>query len=317
MRSFPRMFALALLFAAPIAARPRPQQAGPEASWAYPVPDKTQPASEGEEVPVHVPGSTKTYTPAQINDLHNPPDWFPEQHPPAPTVITRGSGAALACGSCHLMSGFGHPQSANLTGLTVAYFVEQMADFKSGARKGAGMPGIAAAISDEDAKKAAEWFASLKVKPWTRVVETDTVAKSYVDADFMRVPLPGGGTEPLGNRIIELPENADLATSRDPNSGFIAYVPKGSIAKGKDLVENGIGGLGVGCTGCHGMSLEGMGDAPKLAGITPLYFVRQIVDIQNGTRAGNKVKTMKVFVNKATVEEIIAMAAYAASLSPE
>ncbi len=313
MRNFARMFALALLVAAPIAAEPQSQEAGPDPSWAYPAPDKTQPARE-EEGPVHVPGSSKTYTRAQINDLLNAPDWFPDAHEPAPAVIVHGSGAALACGSCHLMSGLGHPQSANLTGLTVAYFQQQMADFKSGARKASGMQGIAAAVSDEDAKKAAEWFASLKPKPWTRVVETDTVPKSYVDADFMRLPLPDGGTEPLGNRIIELPEDPGRATSRDPNSGFVAYVPKGSIAKGKDLVENGIGGLGIGCTSCHGMSLEGMGDAPQLAGITPLYFVREIVDIQNGARAGNLVKPMKVFVKKATIDEMIAMAAYAASL---
>ena len=111
-----------------------------------------------------------------------------------------------------------------------------------------------------------------------------------------------------------MPEDPALATSRDPNSGFVAYVPKGSIAKGKDLVGNGIGGLGIGCTSCHGMSLEGMGDAPQLAGITPLYFVREIVDIQNGTRAGTLVKPMKVFVKKATIDDIIAIAAYAASL---
>lgn len=313
MRNVARMFALALLITAPIAARPQSQQAGPDVPWAYSVPDKTQPARE-EEGPVHVPGSSKTYTQAQINDLLNPPDWFPDAHGPAPAVIVHGSGAALACGSCHLMSGLGHPQSANLTGLSVAYFLQQMADFKSGARKASGMQGIAAAVSDEDAKKAAEWFASLKPKAWTRVIETDTVPKSYVDTDFMRLPLPDGGTEPLGNRIIELPEDPARATSRDPNSGFVAYVPKGSIAKGKDLAENGIGGLGIGCTSCHGMSLEGMGDAPQLAGITPLYFVREIVAIQNGTRAGNLVKPMKVFVKKATIDEMIAIAAYAASL---
>ena len=315
MRNCARISVFVLLFSSPIAAKPRPQQAGPDLSWAYNAPDKTQPARE-EEGPVHVPGSNKAYTRAQVNDVMNPPDWIPDAHAPAPTAILHGSGAAIACGSCHLMSGLGHPQSANLTGFTVAYFLQQMADFKSGARKTAAMPGIAAALSDEETKKAAEWFASLKPKPWTRVVESDTAPKSYVDAEFMRVSAPGGGTEPLGERIIEVPEDTARAMSRDPNCGFVAYVPKGSIARGKELVENGIGGIGVGCTSCHGASLEGMGQAPPLAGMTPLYMVRQIVDIQSGARAGNLVKPMIVFVKKATVADMIAIAAYAASLSP-
>ena len=50
----------------------------------------------------------------------------------------RATATALACGACHLMSGEGHPESAGLTGFTAAYLVQQMADFKSGARKDCG-----------------------------------------------------------------------------------------------------------------------------------------------------------------------------------
>ena len=64
------------------------------------------------------PGSTKSYTPAQIDDLSNPPDWFPDEHPPAPSIVQKGHGGALACGACHLMSGEGHPESAGMTGFT-------------------------------------------------------------------------------------------------------------------------------------------------------------------------------------------------------
>jgi cytochrome c553 len=309
MRNFARMFVLVLFMAAPIAAQS--QQAGPDLSWAFPEPDKDQPARE--EGPVHVPGSTKTYTPAQIDDFLNAPDWFPDEHGPLPSVILQGSGAVFACGSCHLLSGLGHPESANLTGLSVAYFLNQLADYKSGARKSVRMPEISAALSDEDAKKAAEWFASLKPKPWTRVVETDTVPKTYVNGGRMRLPLPGGDTEPLGNRIIELPEDPARATSRDPHSGFVAYVPKGSIAKGKDLAERGIKGSGMGCITCHGPSLEGVDDVPRLAGISPTYIVRQIVSFQTGTRAGAMAPMMKMVVSKATIDDLISIAAYAAS----
>jgi cytochrome c553 len=311
MRNFARMFVLALIIVAPIGAEPRQQQSGPDLSWAFPVPDQVQPVRE--EGPVHVPGSNKSYTPAQIDDLANPPDWFPDEHGAVPSVIQHGSGAILACGACHLMSGLGHPESANLTGLSTGYFLQQLADYKAGLRKGPRMPEIAAALSDEDAKKAAEWFAALKPKPWIKVIEADTVPKTFVNGWRMRLPLPGGGTEPLGNRIIELPEDAARATSRDPHSGFVAYVPKGSIAKGQDLVENGVGGIGVGCTTCHGQSLEGLGDLPRLAGISPTYIVRQIISIQNGSRAGTLAKSMKAFVSKATLDEVIAIAAYVAS----
>ena len=43
------------------------------------------------------------------------------------------------------------------------------------------------------------------------------------------------GTEPLGNRIVESPIDARRTEFlRDPRSGFIAYVPVGSIEKGED-----------------------------------------------------------------------------------
>jgi hypothetical protein len=70
--------------------------------WAFPVIHRIPPAEQGER---RVPGSTKTYTPQQIDDLVNPPDWFPESHPPAPALVSKGRGGALACGSCHLFNG--------------------------------------------------------------------------------------------------------------------------------------------------------------------------------------------------------------------
>ena len=54
---------------------------------------------------------------------------------------------------------------------------------------------------------AADYFAALKPRPWIRVVETDTVPKTYVGPGNKRLRLPGGGSEPLGNRIVEVPED--------------------------------------------------------------------------------------------------------------
>src|SRR5687768_10145293 len=141
-----------------------------EPSWAFPVQAGTLPPEPPG--PKTVPGSTKKYTPQEIDNLMAPPDWFPDEHPPAPSIVQKGHGAALACGSCHLMSGLGHPESADLAGFTAGYLMQQMADFKSGVRKDyARMNGIAKEVSDEESRQAAEWFASLKPQRWNRVVE--------------------------------------------------------------------------------------------------------------------------------------------------
>jgi hypothetical protein len=125
-----------------------------------------------------------------------------------------------------------------------------MAEMKSGARKtGGSMDPIAKAISDEDARQAAEYFASLKPFPYIKVVEAATVPKSYVAQGNMRLPLPSGGQEPLGQRIIVLPEDPERIMARDPHgSATIAYVPPGSIARGKELVTTGAAGKNIVCT---------------------------------------------------------------------
>ena len=204
-----------------------------EPSWAFPVQaGKLEPEPPG---PKSVPGSTRKYTPQEIDDLLAPPDWFPNEHPPAPPIVQKGHGAALACGSCHLMSGLGHPESAELAGFTAGYLMQQMADFKSGVRKDyARMNGIAKEVSEEESRQAAEWFASLKPLRSTRVLEAANVPKTIVAQGRMRFVAPEGGMEPIGNRIITVPEDQERARLRDPKSGFIAYVPVGSIAQRQD-----------------------------------------------------------------------------------
>src|SRR5262249_7066099 len=78
------------------------QQNRPE--WAFPVADKVQPNVPESSEARKMPGSTKSYTPAQIDDLSNPPDWFPDEHGALPQIVQKGNGAVLACGACHLMS---------------------------------------------------------------------------------------------------------------------------------------------------------------------------------------------------------------------
>lgn len=283
-------------------------------AWAFLTPDKQQPPIPQESGPIHVPGSTREYTAAQIDDLANPPDWFPDEHGPAPSIILHGKAAALACGACHLMSGHGHQESADLAGLSADYIVRTMDDFKSGVRiDPARMNVIAKALSEEDIRQAAEWFAAMKPGGWIKVVETDIVPKSYVAVKGrQRLPLPGGGTEPLGDRIIELPQDVARATSRDPHSGFIAYVPVGSIAKGEALVKTG-GGRSIACAICHGDSLEGLGDVPRIGGLHPAYVARQLYAFQTGANHSVSSALMKKVVANLTADDILAIAAYAAT----
>jgi len=288
-------------------------------AWAFNIPDKVQPPNAPANGPVRVPGSSKDYDPARIAGNAHPPDWFPEEHGPAPGIVTGEGGATtMACGSCHLMSGQGHPESADLAGLPVEYLVRQMNYFKSGARKDeARMGPIARATSDEDIRKSAEYFAALNPIPWVKVIETAMPPKTYVAAAGRhRLLSPEGGTEPIGHRIIEIPVDPQRTNDRDPHSPFLAYVPPGSIANGEALVKTGGSGKTIACAICHGDQLKGLGEAPRIAGLQPVYVARQLIQIQNGSSAGLNAALMKKAVANLTEDDIISISAYLGTLAP-
>jgi cytochrome c553 len=203
-----------------------------------------------------------------------------------------------------------------MAGLPVSYFIRTMNDWKTGDRKyGGTMVAMLKIITDAEIREAAEYFAKLKPMQWIRVVETDTVPKTYTGMTTRRLVLPDGGTEPIGNRIVEVPEDEEVVVHRDPLSGFVAYVPKGSIARGRELVTTG-GGKTLPCGICHGSDQRGLGDVPGLAGRHPNYIVRQLWNMQNGDRVGQSAALMKQVVDKLSVDDMMAISAYAASLAP-
>jgi cytochrome c553 len=289
-------------------------------SWAYNIPDKVQPSSVKPTGPVSVPGSTKVYDPAQVASSGNPPDWFPSEHGPAPRIVKDETGVAkMTCGTCHLMSGQGHPESADVAGLPAEYIVRQMSYFRTGARKDDDRMGpIAKIVSDEDVRQAAEYFAAIKPIPWVKVIETATPPKTYVSsAARHRLLDPDGGTEPIGHRIIEIPVDPARTANRDPHSPFLAYVPPGSLAKGEALVKTGGSGKTIQCAGCHGDELRGLGEVPRIAGLQPVYVARQFICIQNGSSDGAAVAPMKKVVANLSEDDIIAISAYLGSLAPK
>jgi cytochrome c553 len=317
MRALVSIAALGMLVLPAVQAHAQaPAQSLPE--WAYPVAPPPKPPDAVK--PIQLPGSTKQYTQAQIDDRFNPPDWYPQEHPPLPDVVAHGRPPnGLACALCHLTSGGGHPESAGISGLPVQYFLRQMAEFKSGIRKGMRggvMIQIAKAISDDDMKAAAEYFGSMKYPVWYKVVEADTVPKSYLGNGAMRFPVENGGTEPIGSRIIELPQSDLSAESRDPRTGFVAHVPTGSIKKGEMIVATGAGGKTIACAACHGVDLKGVSEVPPIAGRSPMYIYRQLNDIKIGARSGLWTPLMKRVVAQLTDDDMIAISAYLASREP-
>ena len=311
--------------------------------WAYgfntPVAPGTPPAAPNpaqvqDAVTLHtIPGSSFSFARAQIANRFGPADWFPEDHPAMPEIVARGRETAepkiYACGLCHYPNGRGRPENANITGLTYQYFVQQLMDFRNGARKTSDprkantrlMSGFAKAMTDEEIQAAAKYFTSIPATPWIKVVESATVPKTKPQ-NGMFLLLDGGesGDEPIDGRIIETPVSAhDTEFLRNPRSGFIAYVPPGSLKQGQDLVMGGVtaaGGKVTACTVCHGPDLRGLGPVPPLAGRSPSYIARQLYDMKQGNRNGTWTPLMAPVVANLGADDLLTASAYLASLQP-
>jgi cytochrome c553 len=301
-------------FAGPAPATPAAAAGGP-ARGAAPAPDPT---------PRHIPGTTLEFTRAQIANGFGPADWFPGDHPTMPDIVAHGKQPDVrACSLCHYPNGKGRAENAGVSGFTVSYFIEQMHEFRDGNRKSAdarkantnAMINIAKGMTDDEIKQAAEYFGAMKWTPWIKVEESSTVPKTHINGGLF-LKDEGNEKEPIGDRLIEVPEDAEATEIlRNPHSGFIAYAPPGSLKKGEALVTKGAGKT-VQCGTCHGADLKGMGPVPGIAGRSPSYLVRQMYDMQVGTRKGQWTELMKPVVAKLSDEDMLVIAAYCASRQP-
>lgn len=292
-------------------------------AWAF-VWDPNVKVPPPDDKPNSLPGSSATFSWKQARDLFVAPDWHPADHPTMPDIVANGRKPDVrACGSCHRVEGTGGPENASLAGLPVSYFVQQIADFKSGARKMAGparpstsmMMASIKDLTDAEVLAAAQYFSALKPRRVIKVVESDMIPK-VGEARLFYVRSPQGGTEPLGRRIVEMPDDVDQFELRDSRSTFTAYVPVGSLARGEALAKSGGSGVTVACAGCHGPDLKGVGPIPSIAGRSPTYIMRQLYEFQHGGRTGAAGDLMKPTVEKLTQNDMIALAAYAGSLEP-
>jgi cytochrome c553 len=310
-------------------------------AWAYaippaPPPGATPPAPVNDDGKMlALPGTNLQFTFNKVRGRLNnetpdrvaPADWYPEDHPTMPKIVAEGDNARgiIACALCHLPPGKGRPENAPPMANGAGYTVQQLNDFKNGLRRSAdprkgntnNMINFAKQMTGQEMRESAAYYAAQKWTPWIRVVESAQAPKVRSQAG-MWIPLTGAdsGMDPIGMRIIETPENPEYAEKmRSARSGFVAYVPVGSVAKGQQLVTNGDPSRGiVACTVCHGGDLHGVVPAiPGIAGRSPSYIARQLFDFQQGARNGSMGALMKPVVTNMTNEDFVNITAYLAS----
>jgi cytochrome c553 len=288
--------------------------------------DPTLPRDE-QLKPLHVGGSGRAYTLLDLSDWHNPADWFPDEHAPLPYVVAHGPASlgekSCACAYCHKVTGGGRPDNAPVAGLPTAYFLRQLDDFRHGRRSSSDprksnsltMIALAEAISREEALAAATYYAAQTGDPPLRVIETELAPPARLHGTRF-VASGNERTESLVGRILEVAVDSRQSEEFDnPHFGYIAYVPKGSIARGRRLVTNSMSDPAMGaCANCHGPDLRGVGDVPPIAGRSPSYLVRELYDFKTGARNGTRAAQMQAVVLRMTTAQMTDIGAYLATL---
>lgn len=314
---------LALLACGAVVAFAFAQPAMAPPAWAYPVPPPGFTRAPDDGHPVRVPGSSAAYTWTELRNLFIAPDWHPGDYPPMPEIVQRGRAPEIgACSHCHRAGGQGGPENANIAGLPHDYIVRQLRDYQQGTRSTA-VPGrapqslmirSARAMTDEDIETAARYFSLLRPYARIRVVEASRIPRVEAGS-WILVKSGRGGKEPLGERIVELPQDLEQFEARDPRARFVAYVPPGSIARGRALAHSGAPGIPA-CVACHGADLRGTPLGPPLAGRSPTYLVRQLHEFKSGIRHGEQSGPMRTVAASMALGRMIDASAYLASLAP-
>jgi cytochrome c553 len=299
-------------------APPCPPPAKPFPDCAYtgaPVPD--------DGIKRELPGAPAKFTRNEAYFDYGPADWYPGDHPPMPDIVAHGrqSAGVRACALCHFPNGQGKMENGGVAGLPASYILDQLKKFKNGERHSADprkantneMAQIARILTDDEATAAANYFGSMKWRPWVKVVEAETAPAVRTTMNGLFLPVAGAAPKALGSRIIEVPENPERTdVMRDPRSGFVAYAPAGGIARGQALATATAGKV-TRCGLCHGPDLKGTDKVPGIAGRTASYLMRQLWDIHQGTR---KSQLMAPLVAKLELGDMTDLATYVASLAP-
>jgi cytochrome c553 len=294
--------------------------------WVYPVPTRGGGGARRDTARVyHVPNSAAGYTMRQIGNTFDPPDWHPGTHTKPPEIVAHGRKPAIyACGFCHLPDGRGRPENATLAGLPASYIVQQMMDIASGARRSASpkpsrpmelMKQMAESSTVVEMKKAAAYFSKQKLRYSPRVIESTMVPKTHPSSGLY-VKDPGTDVDSLGDRIIEFASDPERHELRDAATEYVAYVPRGSIARGRVIATKVTKANPKPCASCHGESLRGVKLVPPIAGRSPTYLMRQLLAFKAGTRSSKEGAPMREIVEALSLDDLIAASAYVASRRP-
>ncbi len=299
------------------------QQSTDVPAWPFPASPAEHAVTDTTQLH-RVPNSSARFTVRQAIDRFSPPDWHPRGHPTMPDIVAHGRRPNLAaCSYCHLPNGEGRPENATLAGLPESYIIAQLADFRSSARRsvmagyapGNAMHTVAMNATEEDIAAAARYFSALPNARRVRVIEAARIPRMR-QAAFVYARVPGAGTEPIGSRIVEGPPDFERHELRDDAMAYVAYVPPGSIKRGRAIATAGTNGISTACVTCHGARLVGTGVIPPLAGQYPTYIVRQLLAFKVGARYTAASQPMQAVVAQLSTADMIAVAAYAGSLMP-
>jgi cytochrome c553 len=237
--------------------------------------------------------------------------------PRMPEVVAKGK--PLPCMQCHLANGGSHPESAAIAGLSVNYIIEQVHAFRDGDRldsRTGRMILASKAATEEELKQAAEYYAAIGPdrQKWVKTVVGNEVPKgpAAFGGGGFRYHAKEGGMDPLPpGMVIEVAENDDLVRARDQiDGGFLQYVRPEDLALGEKVAADGK------CGTCHGADYKGKGDVPRLANQHSIYLIRQLKNMQLGTRKDKNGAAMKPIVAKLSDRDIVAVSAYLASKNP-
>ncbi len=277
--------------------------------WLYPQPAGPREPSMADDAPVTVPGSTVTLRGRDLRTAERAVDWFPDPAAPVPAFIREsGKPGDYACGFCHLPHGDGRPENAALAGLNADYIIAQTEAFRGGERRGASpgwLPSEAMRTtvmhaSRDDIAAAGAWFSRQPFVSRVKLVETAMVPATAPMGYILAVR--PGAAEPIAGRIIEVPDDPSAFERRDPRSTFTAYVPPGSIARGRALAAE------TGCLDCHAEMLNRWGP-----GRSPSYILRQLLAFKARSRTGPRANIMQAVVDPLTIDQMVDAAAWLAA----
>lgn len=270
-----------------------------------------------------LPGTSLMFTRVEANYGWGPADWYPGDHPEMPQIVATGDmeRGIRPCSLCHFPNGQGKVENGHVAGLPRAYIIQQLDAFANGDRVSADyrkantneMARIAAWLTDEEKAAVADYYSSIPFRSMVRVVESDEAPQIKASLNRLLMADEEAPWMPIGNRIIEVAEDAEATeVMRDPRGSFVSYVPPGSVARGRELVTTGSGKT-IQCGICHGQDLRGLADIPAIAGRTASYAMRQLWDVQQGTRVS---PIMTPIVADLSASDMLDIVAYLATLPP-